>query len=171
MRLLVRQVTLKDMDILFSILSDPMNMRFYDRGLPWNRADIEHMIHTYPENDSRLICAPGLILLKPALEAIGFGGVGYYQSEGVTADLLFVIRKEYWGRGLATELAKAAVKEAFTHPEVKTIFATVMPQNHASIRVLEKTGMHMQSNLPQKNRLLYVIERDPPMSIHVQVKE
>lgn len=158
-RLVVRQITPGDEDALYAIFADSLNVRFYGNEQPWSRADVEGMVASYPAGDARLICAPGLLLLKPALEVVGFGGVGYYRQANTTADLMFIFKHEYWGRGLATELAQAAIAEAWRHPEVTTIYATVHPANAPSIRVLEKSGMIYQGDLPDKNRRLYRIDR------------
>jgi len=120
---------------------------------------VERFVASYPARDERLVCAPGIILLKPELEVVGFGGVGYYLWDGNTADLLFLLRKEHWGKGLATELARAAIQEAFRHPEVETIHATAKPVNAASIRVLEKSGMRLLGYRPEVDRLVYRIDR------------
>jgi RimJ/RimL family protein N-acetyltransferase len=46
-----------------------------------------------------------------------------------------------WGRGLATEGARAMVQQAFTGAEVDRVYASTMAVNTASRRVLEKLGM------------------------------
>ncbi len=158
-RLVVRQVAPGDADALLAIFGDPENTRFYGAGRPWSRADAERFLASYPAGDERLISAPGLALLRPALAVVGFGGVGYYRREGTTADLFFILRKEHWGRGLATELARAAIAAAFCRPEIGSMYATVRPDNRASARVLEKCGMPLQRHLPEEDRLLYRLDR------------
>lgn len=158
-RLLVRKATLADVDALLRFLGDPETVRLFGAGEPWTRSQVEQLVRGYPEGDPRLVSAAGLALLKPELVPVGFGGVGYYVAEGTTADLLFILDKVYWGRGLATELARAALTAAFGRPEVTTIFATVHPANAASIRVLENCRLARERFLPEHNRLLYRIER------------
>ncbi|NEW28839.1 GNAT family N-acetyltransferase [Nocardia cyriacigeorgica] len=46
------------------------------------------------------------------------------------------------GRGYAAEAARAMVSFALTAPEVHTVYADVDEANPASIRVLEKAGLH-----------------------------
>jgi RimJ/RimL family protein N-acetyltransferase len=159
-RLVVRKATLlEDADALSAILGDPESVRHFGSGQPWTRAQVEQFVRSYPDGDPRLVATPGLVLLKPTLEVIGFGGVGYYVAEGNTADLFFILKRAQWGQGLATEVARAALAAAFAHPQVGTVFATVKPANTASVRVLEKCSLTLQKYLPEKDRLLYRVER------------
>jgi RimJ/RimL family protein N-acetyltransferase len=48
---------------------------------------------------------------------------------------------EYWGRGLATEGARAVLKYAFETLGLKEIVSFTVPANTASRRVMEKIGM------------------------------
>ena len=49
--------------------------------------------------------------------------------------------RTHWGLGLATEAALAAVRFGFADLDLKRIIGLVMPENIASVRVLEKTGL------------------------------
>lgn len=158
-RLVVRQLTPADVDALLSIFGTAENVQHYGTGQPWSRAEAERFIGTYPAADPRLVSAPGLALLKPTHELVGFGGVGYYVWVGNTADLLFAFKRAQWGNGLATELASGALAAAFRHPAVDVIHATVKPTNAASIRVLEKSGMRRQRYLADVDRVLFTLQR------------
>ena len=46
-----------------------------------------------------------------------------------------------WGKGYATEAARALLEFAFTRSELETIVAVTYPENHASQNVLRKAGM------------------------------
>jgi len=48
---------------------------------------------------------------------------------------------EYWGRGLATEVARACVKIGFERLGVKTLVAITTPENLASQHVMRKAGL------------------------------
>jgi ribosomal-protein-alanine N-acetyltransferase len=66
-------------------------------------------------------------------------------------DVAFRLMPAHWGLGLATEAAIASVRYGFDKlrlksaagriRRVRTIIGLVMPQNIASVRVLEKTGL------------------------------
>jgi RimJ/RimL family protein N-acetyltransferase len=56
-------------------------------------------------------------------------------------ELGFRLRPEYWGKGLATEAARAVLKHAFDVIGARGIFAGHHPDNSASKHVLEKLGL------------------------------
>lgn len=51
------------------------------------------------------------------------------------------LAKEHWGRGYATEGARAALAFGFEHLGLKEIVSFTVPVNRRSIRVMEKIGM------------------------------
>jgi RimJ/RimL family protein N-acetyltransferase len=57
------------------------------------------------------------------------------------AELGYRLRRSAWGRGYATEGARALVRRAFAELGVIQIVATTMTVNTASRRVLEKAGL------------------------------
>ncbi|HOP27753.1 MAG TPA: GNAT family N-acetyltransferase [Candidatus Sabulitectum sp.] len=56
--------------------------------------------------------------------------------------LFYVVEEAYRGRGFATEAAEAMLHHGFTTLDLPVIDAGVAVDNGASIRILEKTGMH-----------------------------
>lgn len=56
-------------------------------------------------------------------------------------DLGYRFIQKYWGKGYATEAARASLAYGFEELKLKRIFACVDVGNKASIRVLEKIGM------------------------------
>jgi RimJ/RimL family protein N-acetyltransferase len=57
------------------------------------------------------------------------------------ADLGFIFSKEVWGRGYATEAARAMVRAGFEALGLTRIVATCDVKNSASARVLDKSGL------------------------------
>ena len=53
----------------------------------------------------------------------------------------YVLRRESWGNGYATEAARVMLRIGFELLEAHRVFATVDTENVSSIRVLEKLGM------------------------------
>jgi len=51
---------------------------------------------------------------------------------------------QYWGRGLATEVARACVARGFDHAGLDSLVAVADPGNSASHHVLRKAGMEYE---------------------------
>lgn len=77
-------------------------------------------------------------------------GKGYH---GCKAELGYVIAKEYWGNGFATQAVKLATQTGFNDLEVERIEAFVDPSNIGSQRILEKNGFAREGLL--KNYILH----------------
>lgn len=158
-RLVVRRATGEDLPALLGVFGDAEATRYYGPERPLTREEVERYVDGYPEGDPRLIALPGLVLLKPHLEPIGFGGVGYYAGRDHYPDLFFILRPEHWGKGLATELSRAALHSAFARREIEAVLATAKPVNAASVRVLEKCGFRYVRYVAGWDRNEYRLDR------------
>ena len=58
-------------------------------------------------------------------------------------EVAYLLSRQVWGRGYATEAARAAVRYGFEAARLQAIIGLVHPENAASIRVLEKCGMQL----------------------------
>jgi ribosomal-protein-alanine N-acetyltransferase len=63
-------------------------------------------------------------------------------------ELGFHLRPEQWGKGLATEAARAVIAHAFGVLAAPAVFAGHHPENHASRRVLLKLGFRHTHDEP-----------------------
>jgi RimJ/RimL family protein N-acetyltransferase len=84
------------------------------------------------------------------------------QIEGVEeVKIAYLPGREYWGKGLATEVAGAIIKHGYAKYGFKRIVAVIHPQNVASIRVAEKIGMEYERDVlysPIGKVALYALE-------------
>ena len=100
---------------------------------------------------------PWTLILKEGREKVGFGYLRWEDDQFHTLSIGYLIRKEYWGNGYATEFAKAVVKFGIEKLKPYQIIATVIPDHVASRRVLKKVGFSSSHNIPEWNRNLYAI--------------
>ena len=143
-RLLLRRFTTADVDLLLELDSDPAVMRFITGGRSTTRAEIEdevlpHWLALYERQ-------PGYGFWA-AHERTSGAFVGWFHlraATGVPADepeLGYRLRGEAWGRGYATEGARALVDLAFARNGARRVVAETMAVNTASRRVMEKAGL------------------------------
>ncbi|PUB34373.1 RimJ/RimL family protein N-acetyltransferase [Elizabethkingia sp. YR214] len=94
---------------------------------------------------------------------IGFGGLNYKQyANHLRLNLGYRFDKDFWGKGYATEVAKMAIEFGFNELGKDDIYALVRPSNLPSIKVLEKSGLDLFSELNdvenEVNSLVFRIE-------------
>lgn len=140
-RLLLRQYVEEDAEAFFKLNSDPEVLRFVPDKALLNVEQARQILIDHPIADYRKYgFGRGACILKSTGEQIGFAGLKYLE-ELDEVDVAFRLMRTHWGLGLATEAALAAVRFGFTDLDLKRIIGLVMPENIASVRVLEKTGL------------------------------
>jgi pimeloyl-ACP methyl ester carboxylesterase/RimJ/RimL family protein N-acetyltransferase len=85
-----------------------------------------------------------VITVRPDDRAMGNVGC---RVRGHAVELGYVISRDYWGRGYATEAAKAVFDWAAAVEGVYRVWATCDVENTASVGVLEKIGMSREGVL------------------------
>jgi RimJ/RimL family protein N-acetyltransferase len=97
------------------------------------------MLRDYPDYRERGY-GRWAVVYKPDDRIVGFNGLKYL-DDLEEVDLGYRFRTDYWGRGIATESARAIVRYGFDALGLDHIIGLVLPENMRSIRVLEKLGM------------------------------
>jgi ribosomal-protein-alanine N-acetyltransferase len=145
-RLFLRPFTVGDYETFESIASQSEVLRFLpddDRMTPEQlKAVLDWLIRCYDENTPARIHKFTLpILLKDTGGIVGWCGLGPLEFDESETEIYFILSKHHWGRGIATEAARALLDYAFCSIGLKRIVAVVDPRNVASVRVIEKLGM------------------------------
>lgn len=138
-RLSMRALTESDAETFYRLNSNPEVMRYTSEPPVSSIAEAREAIATYPDWDTvgygRWAC-----VRKGDAEICGFCGLKYLE-EIDEVDLGFRFFPDYWGKGLATEAGFACLQFGFEVIGLEYVIALVLPENRASIRVLEKVGM------------------------------
>ena len=82
-----------------------------------------------------------LVVLEPGAVPIGFCGLRHFGDPPEDVEILYGLLPTHWGSGLATEAARAVLDVGFA-AGLPRVFAGADPPNAASIRVIERLGMH-----------------------------
>lgn len=77
---------------------------------------------------------------KPDGRLVGQCGLRFIENVG-QVEILYLLNKTLWGRGLATEAAQATLQYGFVTHELSRIIGLTRPENLSSRRVLEKIGL------------------------------
>ena len=130
-RLLLRRARMDDLHAFFSIMSNPLAMRYWSTlphaGVDVTRIWLDAMI-------ARTEAGGEQFVIEFEGQVIGDVGAGRLPEFG------FIIHPDFWSRGFATEAAGAAISHIFSATPATELRADVDPRNAASLAVLGKLG-------------------------------
>jgi RimJ/RimL family protein N-acetyltransferase len=144
-RLAFRNWIDSDLIAMHSVNSDPEVMHYFPavKTKEETLAFIERMQSQFAE---RKYCYFPVVL-KASQEVIGFIGLAYQTFVAPfnpSVDIGWRLSKRHWGKGYATEGAKACLKYAFEELKIEGIISIASTINVPSLKVMEKIGMkHM----------------------------
>jgi [ribosomal protein S5]-alanine N-acetyltransferase len=122
------------------IATDVEVMRYITGGIPWTDEQIQNFVN----RQIILLAERGFCrwkLVEPSTgELIGFCGAGM-SRDAPDPEIGWWLARRYWGRGLATEAARAALDDALERVRLQRIISIARPDNIASIGVMKKLGL------------------------------
>lgn len=136
-RLRLRLFEPSDVEQLHQLYSDPEVMRFM-RGTR-SRQQAEEHVQAFAEQYAKT----GFTMWAVEQKADGqiIGRVGLFFLDGTEeVELAYLIAKSHWGKGFATEASVACLDFCFRQIALESIAAIAVPENGASLRVMEKLG-------------------------------
>ena len=141
-RLLLRRWREEDREPFYRMNSDARVMEFFPECLTRAQSDslVERINEHFREYGFGLFAAE----LQEDQAFIGFVGVAVPSFKAhftPCVEIGWRLAADYWGRGLATEGARAVVKYAFDELALDALVSFTVPRNIRSRRVMEKTGM------------------------------
>lgn len=90
---------------------------------------------------------------------LGFCGLKYHETTK-EIDLGYRLDHEYWGNGYATEAAQACLDYGLNILNLTKIIGRAQAENKASIKVLEKIGMHFFKEFDFEGKLGVIYEKN-----------
>lgn len=94
---------------------------------------------------------------------VGRGGLKNTTVNGQPAvELTYALHTNFWGKGLATEMALASVEVAFDELHLPEVVAFTLPNNAASQAVIIKAGFHQDGTIEHGGQahFLWRLKRD-----------
>lgn len=147
-RLHLRLFTIEDREFIREIDTDPEVMKYLTNGIPSSNEEVDRTIE---------------VLLRA--QEIHQGRIGYWMAvitetntpigwfhlrpriespkDESILELGYRLKKEFWGKGYATEMSQALIRYAFNDLKAKSVCAHTMKANEASQAVMKKVGMNV----------------------------
>ncbi|MDQ1521365.1 MAG: hypothetical protein QOI55_2438 [Actinomycetota bacterium] len=154
-RLLLRAFTADDFEPFAKVVADLEVVRYIDQGEPISREE----------------CWRGMALFLGHWHLRGYGWwavedrstgdflgrIGLYQPEGWPGiEIGWLLARDVWGAGLATEGALAALNFAFDVVGASHVISLIDPRNTRSIRVAEKIGERYEHDMVHSGKAVLV---------------
>ncbi|GLY20005.1 hypothetical protein Kisp01_70190 [Kineosporia sp. NBRC 101677] len=161
-KIVLRDLTLRDVEDVWAIVGD-------DRVTSWlsfasrDRAGAAAMVASAATSADVRPRSEYYLAVTP-LDSDHVVGFARLALGGVRAAKLgYALHADQWGRGYATAAAQTLTRYAFSELDVHRITAAIGPENHRSIRLVEKAGFtlegtlrdHVHTNGAWRDSLLY----------------
>jgi len=149
-RVVVREFTMEDVDAMYVYLSHDDVFRY----ISWAQPTLDETTESVREAMEAARAIPRRdYVLAVTLSDTGevVGQITLKMDRYIprlrqrTAELGYMLRRDCWGRGIATEAARLLLDFAFGEVGLHRVFAVVGDDNPASIRVLEKLGFRREA--------------------------
>ena len=138
-RLVLRELTLDDLDFVVEMLAHPEVMFFWPK--PYTRDEAEAWIRRQQERYARDGYGYWLALDKAGGQPIGQAGLLAQIVDGVAeTGIGYIIHRPFWRQGYATEAARACRDYAFRKLGKERVLVLVRPENVVSQSVERKLG-------------------------------
>ena len=143
-RLVVGHWLPSDRDLFREINADPKVMEFF----PFRRTPEE--ADAFLGKLNGLIAENGMgfyaLELKATGEPLGFCGLTYANMPGIfpneAVEIGWRLASRFWGKGYATEAARAVLDFAFDVKNIEAIISFAVVENHRSTAVMKRLGFH-----------------------------
>ena len=139
-RLTLRPFAPTDDISLHRILNEPNILRYFPRTDPPDMERIQGIIECQLTHWEQYNLGWWAVVPHGQEELIGWNGLQYL-PETDEVEVGYLLSKQFWGQGFATEGAKASLKFGFESLGLSQIIGLTHPENMASQHVLEKCGM------------------------------
>jgi [ribosomal protein S5]-alanine N-acetyltransferase len=161
-RLILREMSLDDLDFVAVMLADPEVMRYYPKC--YSRQEAQTWIERQAKRYARHGHGLWLVLDKATAQPVGQVGLVIQQLRGVEEkEVGYLIHRPFWRRGFATEAASACRDYAFDILGRQRVLALIRPENLTSRAVARKLGMQPEADLIEHSRfehMVFSIARD-----------
>jgi ribosomal-protein-alanine N-acetyltransferase len=160
---------------------------------PWSMNDLESLVlyannfniaknmmdrfpHPYTKEDGKIFIAGTQNDYPTKIFAIvvhgeAAGGIGIHPQQDIhrkNAELGYWLAEKYWGQGIITRAIVQMTDYGFKNWDFNRIFARPFGTNHASQRVLEKTGFILEGRFKEalykngkpEDELIYAVRRN-----------
>ena len=158
-RFIIRPLAAADSSGIFELDSNPKVHTFLGKNPIKTLAEAENVIQLIQQQYKDLGIGRWAIIEKSTGSFVGWTGFKYItqpiNGKANYYDLGYRLIERYWGKGIATETAKACLQYAFENLTLTEVCGICEVENTASRNVLQKCGMKLLSTFDYDNEPHY----------------
>ena len=139
-QLVLRQLVEEDREALFPIVQENNIFRYFPSRSAWSMDRVDRYISYQSSHWHGFGYGHWAVTLKTNGQFIGWCGLEFLPDTNET-EVGYLLSEAFWGKGYATEAASASVRFGLVDIGLKEIIGLTHPDNIASQRVLEKSGL------------------------------
>lgn len=145
-RLTLKEWSQEDVPLIYQLLSEPEVAGFNTIGIPTSVQVIQDLLQPTLDDQQQTTRKHygWSILLNSDETFVGEIGLDLASARFKSAEIYYSVASAFWGKGYASEAAKAIVQFVFENLQLHRLEAGVATFNPGSIRVLEKIGMQRE---------------------------
>ncbi|MHA4895786.1 GNAT family N-acetyltransferase [Pedobacter sp. PWIIR3] len=144
-RILMRELVREDVDAFFEMDADPEVHTYLAKSPITSKQEALDMIDFIRQQYLDFGIGRWAIVDKDTTEFVGWGGMKYRTdtTNGHTGyyEVGYRLLRKQWGKGYATESAKASLRYAFEVLNLDKVYAMAHVDNAASRNALQKSGL------------------------------
>ncbi|MEX0677794.1 MAG: GNAT family N-acetyltransferase [Pirellulales bacterium] len=160
-RLRLFPCTLDDVDALHALWREPLVRRYLWDDRQVSRREAEELVRDFVATAGERGYYLWMLETRAHAELAGFAALREIPQTS-EVELFYGLAPEFWGKGLATEAARAVLEYGFDALGLPRIWARTDRPNAASMRVAERLGMKPADDPGETSLVSFVMERENP---------
>lgn len=151
-RLILEPISLDDSEFIFELVNTQGWIKFIGDKQIHSYSDALTYVKSIIQDESKLYWTIKLNDVGTEIGIVTFMKKDYLEFN----DIGFALLPAFWGRGYAYEASNSVLAFLSNQYALPTIFATVLPDNSTSIKLLEKLGFSFCKIIQNQGKELYI---------------
>jgi [ribosomal protein S5]-alanine N-acetyltransferase len=142
-RVVLRELEPADAADLFAFRSDPEVQR-YNSAPMQDLAEAAALIDELRAEYAARRAVHWAVTLHGDFRVLGLMGLVGWEKYHSRAEIGYDLRRDHWGRGLATDAVRVILRFGFARLDLHRIEAQTIADNHGSVRLLQRLGFKLE---------------------------
>ncbi|MCQ2770795.1 MAG: GNAT family N-acetyltransferase [Clostridia bacterium] len=144
-RLQLRKIELSDLDDMYEYSKDPYVSEYLLWHPHFDKKTTKSYLKYLQSQYKQKKFYDWAVVVRQTGKMIGTCGFSHFDFDNNSAEIGYVLNRDYWGKGYAAEAAHRVAEFAFHELGIHRVFVRIIEGNKGSVRVAEKLGMRHEA--------------------------